>query len=329
MQITVREEDILEPVAVIDIGSNSICLLVAVVLRDGSLVQVAKHKDAARLRDEVGPDGLLSPTAEARVAEALERFKLVLANWRVQQLRCVATAAFRAAKNGAEVAARLSEQTGIKVEVIEGVEEAQLAWRGVLGGMADRIKGAVLCADVGGGSTELLLSRNGEVLHAQSIPLGALVVTRTWLGTDPVLPEAVAQARAELRAILDRDLRALRQLPIDIAIGVAGTIQRVARIQQAMAGKVTESVHGLHLSNADVQDVTAAIEAAPTNTERLCVPGMDPSRSDILLGGALIYEQLAQVLSLPGWLVSMDGLRMGVLWDLTAHHAKGRVLGFT
>ncbi len=329
MLINVKEEDILEPVAVIDIGSNSICLLVAVVLRDGSLVQVAKHKDAARLRDEVGPDGKLSQVAEDRLAEALERFKVVLANWRVQQLRCVATAAFRAASNGAEVAARLSQRCGIAIEIIAGVEEAQLAWRGVLGGMSDRIEGAVLCADVGGGSTELLLSKNGEVLFATSIPLGALVVTRTWLGTDPVLPEAVAQARAELRAMLHRDLRDLLPLHIDVAIGVAGTIQRVARIHQAVTGNTNESVHGLCLEIADLQAVTRAIESAPTNAERLTVPGMDPSRSDILLGGALIYEQLAEVLALPKWLVSMDGLRMGVLWDLTAHHTKGRVIGFT
>ena len=84
-----------------------------------------------------------------------------------------------------------------------------------------------------------------------------------------------------------------------------------------MEGVLKQDVHGEFLTRADLARVVSALERAQHNEARLQLPGMDPSRADILLGGALIYEVLADLLDLPGWTVSMDGLRMGVLHDLS------------
>lgn len=305
-----------EAIAVIDVGSNSMCLMVAAVLRDGTVVPVAKHKDAARLRDEVDAAGQMSAVGEQRALDVLGRFAVVMANWGVTRCRVVATAALRAAVNGDQVARRLAAATGLTIDIIEGVEEARLAWRGVLGGMAAGVSGTVLCADVGGGSTELLVSRDGEVVNAVSIPIGALVVTRRWLGADPVAGEAIALARAAVRDALVQHTQEIAKLRIDKAIAASGTIQRVARIRQALRSQSVDVIHGLFLSVQDLAVVSGALEAAPNNAERLAIPAMDPSRSDILLGGALVYQELADLLKLPGWVVSLDGLRMGVLREL-------------
>ncbi len=308
----------MEPVAVIDVGSNSVCLLVAVRLRDGTLATVDKRKDTARLRDEVGDDGRLTERGMERAVNAFCMFSEVLRNWSVRRVRVVGTAALRAATNADELVDRIERTSGLQLQIISGEEEARLAFLGVLYGMGRRATGRVLCADVGGGSTEVILAEGGEVLRTTSIPIGALVVTRQWLGADPVEPEAIALARQQLRTAF-ADLRHIQGWqPVDIAIATSGTIQRVARIGCAQDGQIVQDVHGLTLPHAQMARVTQALETARTNENRLRLPGMDPVRADILLGGALIYEVLAETLSLPGWTVSMDGLRMGVLGELAS-----------
>lgn len=306
----------MEPVAVIDVGSNSICLLVAVRLRDGTLATVDKRKDTARLRDEVGEDGRLTARGLERALAVFSLFAEVLRNWSVRRVRVVGTAALRAASNADELVERIERATGLQLEIISGEEEARLAFLGVLYGMGRRATGRVLCADVGGGSTEVILAEGGEVLKTTSIPVGALVVTRQWLGADPVQADAVALARRQLRATFAGLGQPEGWPPVDSAIATSGTIQRVARIACAQEGRIVQDVHGLTLSHAELAGVTTALEQAQTNENRLRLPGMDPVRADILLGGALIYEVLAEVMNLPSWTVSMDGLRMGVLGEL-------------
>jgi exopolyphosphatase/guanosine-5'-triphosphate,3'-diphosphate pyrophosphatase len=317
----------MDTLAVIDIGSNSMCLLVAAQLQDGSLAVVAKHKHAARLRDEVDDAGQLSATGVLRAATVLAQFHQVLVNWRVERVRVVATAALRAARNADELVRLVATQTGLSIEIISGETEAWLAWRGVLGGM--RRAGAaaamertadqsVLCADVGGGSTELLLSRGDEVLHTVSVPLGALVVTKAWLGPDPVGGAAIAAARQGVREALAGATAPLRAAGVQAAVAASGTMQRVARIACAQQGQITQDIHGMQLGRGQLAAVLAALEAAPTHLQRLSIAGMDPLRADSLLGGALIYEALTELLDLEAWSVSLDGLRMGVLTELAA-----------
>lgn len=312
------------PLAVIDIGSNSICLLVAARRRDGSIVAVDKVKDSARLRDAVGPDGQLSDDGIARTLGALERFRAVLDNWQVpaSRVRCVATAALRAAQNTAPLLRRAHVELGIDIEIISGVEEARLAYLGVLGGLREAGQQRLLCVDVGGGSSELLLGQDGQSLAAVSVPVGALVVTRQWLGADPVGPGQAERARDALRRVLAVAIEPLREAAnhiaaVELGVATSGSIQRVVRIARAMEGVLKQDVHGEFLTRTDLARVVSALEHAQHNEARLQLPGMDPSRADILLGGALIYEVLADLLDLPGWTVSMDGLRMGVLHDLS------------
>ncbi len=311
------------PLAVIDIGSNSICMLVAARRRDGTLVPIDKVKDAARLRDAVGADGNLSPDGLARTMAALANFRQVLDNWGVpaSNLRCVATAALRAANNRDMLVRRAQMELGLRVEVIPGVEEARLAYLGVLGGMPEAHGQRLLCVDVGGGSTELLLGRAGETLAAVSVPVGALVVTRQWLGPDPVGPQKAERARDMLRRILAEAIEPLHEAANHIAavqggVATSGTIQRVVRLARAATGTFKQDVHGEVLTRDELAQVVHQLEDAESNERRLLIPGMDASRSDILLGGALIYEVLADLLDLQAWTVSMDGLRMGVLHDL-------------
>ncbi len=301
-------------VAVVDIGSNSVCLLVARRGADGAVTVLDKLKDTPRLRDEIDENGVLSEVGAARTLAALRLFAQVIGQHKAR-VRVVATAALRAACNAQDFIARAQREAGLRVEIVTGDEEARLAFLGALSGLGE-LDGETMVADVGGGSTELVLGLDGRAVQTMSEPLGALTVTRDWLGPDPVSPAAVAHARAQIRAMLTPVVDAFRGRPQLRAVATSGTIQRVARIACVQAGDSRQDVHGLELSAVALRQVVQALQAAPNLADRLRIPGMDPSRADILLGGTLIYEALTDLLDLPLWTVSMAGLRMGVIHEL-------------
>lgn len=318
-------------VAVVDIGSNSVCLLVAKRQPDGQIAIVDKLKDTPRLRDEIDSDGKLTEVGAARTLAALRLFAQVIRQHDAKP-RIVATAALRAAKNGADFVARAKSDAGLDVEIVTGEEEARLAFLGALTGLGDGsardkpgheglLHGTTLVADVGGGSSELVLGLDGHAHATVSEPIGALTVTRDWLGDDPVSVEAIARARQHVRETLEPAMPTFRDRPGLRAIATSGTIQRVARIACALSGDPRQDVHGMEINAATMRRVIDAMAAAPRLADRLRIPGMDPSRADILLGGALIYEGLTEALDLPQWTVSMAGLRMGVIHELLAAHA--------
>ncbi len=301
-------------VAVVDIGSNSVCLLVARRGADGAVTVLDKLKDTPRLRDEIDENGVLSEVGAARTLAALRLFAQVIGQHKAR-VRVVATAALRAACNAQDFIARAQREAGLRVEIVTGDEEARLAFLGALSGLGE-LDGETMVADVGGGSTELVLGLDGRAVQTMSEPLGALTVTRDWLGPDPVSPAAVAHARAQIRAMLTPVVDAFRGRPQLRAVATSGTIQWVARIACVQAGDSRQDVHGLELSAVALRQVVQALQAAPNLADRLRIPGMDPSRADILLGGTLIYEALTDLLDLPLWTVSMAGLRMGVIHEL-------------
>lgn len=303
-----------DTVAVIDIGSNSVCLLVARRDSDGQVTIVDKLKDTPRLRDEIGADGMLSETGAARTLAALRLFAQVISQHGARP-RVVATAALRAAHNAQSFVDRAMADAGIRVEIVSGDEEARLAFLGALSGLGG-LAGHTLCADIGGGSTELVLGEDGRAIQTTSQPVGALTVTRDWLGPDPVTPAAVARAREGLRTALSPHVGMFRDKPDLRAVATSGTIQRLARIACMATGDPRQDVHSLVLSAQSLAGVVDALVRAPTLAQRLRIPGMDASRADILLGGALIYEAITDLVGLPEWTVSMAGLRMGVIHEL-------------
>jgi exopolyphosphatase/guanosine-5'-triphosphate,3'-diphosphate pyrophosphatase len=302
------------PVAVIDIGSNSICLLVVRLRHDGTLEILSKIKDDAQLRAQVGPEGRLSSAGVDRMLAVLARFQTEIARLHAEPY-AVATAALRASTNARQVVLRIKEEVGLDVHVISGHEEARLAWLGArhaMGHAAD--DGQILCVDVGGGSTELLLGRRDRAVWASSLPLGAIVVARDLLGPDPVTAKAFAHARHEIREQLQDLAAELRHVGAYRTFATSGTVQRVARIALGLRGEdPRDDVHGFELEASHVHEVVEKLAATRSTAERKAILGMDPSRADTLLGGAMLHEALSEVLHIERWTVSMAGLRMGLV----------------
>ena len=231
-------------------------------------------------------------------------------------VRATATAAVRAAHNRDDFLARARVEAGVSVELISGGEEARLTFAGVMHGLPELRDDPVLSVDVGGGSTELVHGRGGRAILTVSVPIGSGVVAKHFLGPDPVGRGRIERARRRVETVLRPRMHELGRMDdFKIAVATGGSIQRIARVAQALDGEVRANVHRVHLTRFAVDTVVRRLSRAPTRADRLTIPGMDPERADTLLGGALIFQVLMRGLDIPGWTVSMDALRTGLLVD--------------
>ncbi len=303
------------PIAVVDIGSNSIYLLVARV--DGASIEyLERSKVSARLAAALGPDGRLSEEAVELTLSSLSRFREVAARHGAG-LRVAATAAMRAAANRAEILAR-SRAQGVEIELVSGAEEARLTYLGALNGLPELRDERIVCVDIGGGSTEILVGEGGRALLTASVAVGSLRASRLWLGPDPVGPAAVRRATREIARRLE--LRPFRLLGFRHAVATAaGVLRVVRRVRETERLDVPRAT----LDGADVDGVARRLEGARTRAERLALPGMDPDRVDSVLGGALILQRLTRELGVPSWTVSMSALRTGLLVDTAQRLRSG------
>jgi exopolyphosphatase/guanosine-5'-triphosphate,3'-diphosphate pyrophosphatase len=306
-----------EHLAAIDIGTNSIHLVVA-RFDDGSRFEViAQEKEVVRLGSSSGDMKHLAPDAMDRGIAALERFGRI-ADISGAEVFAVATSAVREAENADEFVARARDEAGIEVEIISGVEEARLIHLGVLQSLPVYEQRLVL-VDIGGGSTEVLVGERGEVLAVGSLKLGAIRLTRRFFRGDGVHPGAVDACRRYVRAALVPMVRDVRRLGFDVGVGSSGTVSMVAALAQARRGEpVPRSFNRFSFDADEVAAVVADLVAADSVEQRRRLPGMDPGRADIALAGALILEQVMAELGIGAMTVSGYALREGALLDALA-----------
>jgi exopolyphosphatase/guanosine-5'-triphosphate,3'-diphosphate pyrophosphatase len=316
-QASERGEEIL---TAIDVGTNSVHMVVARASmgEGGPRFEVLERvKEMVRLGSGGGDMRVLAPEAIERGVAALARFQQIAAAHQAgdeASLRAVATSAVREADNRNEFIDRAWEQAGVRVEVISGVEEARLIHLGVLQAVPvyDR---RLLLVDIGGGSTELAVGEQGELLASRSHKLGAIRLTERFFGGQRLHPAAVDSCRRFVRSVIAPFARRIRALGFEVAVGSAGTIAALATMAEAQAGRdLPKSVSNLRLRRAELDDVVTRLIATPV-AKRRNLPGLEPKRADIVLAGALILEQVLLELDVEELVVSDYGLREGVLLD--------------
>jgi len=303
--------------AAIDIGTNSVHMVVARLGSEGRFEVVTKHKEVVRL-GEGGDVQLkhLAPEAIDRGIAALARCRAILDTYDAP-VAAVATSAVREAENRDEFLRRAATEAGIAVEVIPGHEEARLIHLGVLQALPVFDTPLVLC-DIGGGSTELLVGHRGEVLAARSFKLGAIRLTRRFFPDGVTTAASLEDARRLVRATIIPFVREARGHRVEVAVGSSGTIENLAAIGLALAGEAPRSLNGAVLTRECLDEALAVLEAARTTEGRRAVAGIDASRADIIMGGAVILEQVMDALDLPQLVVSDYALREGALFDLAS-----------
>jgi exopolyphosphatase/guanosine-5'-triphosphate,3'-diphosphate pyrophosphatase len=299
--------------AAIDVGTNSIHLVVARVGGEGRFEVIDRDKQMVRLGSGGGDMKELSPEAMDRGIETLARFKRI-ADVSDAAVRAVATSAVREAENHDEFVRRARIEAGVEVEVISGVEEARLIHLGVLQSLPVFDRRLLLC-DIGGGSTELLIGQRGEVLAARSLKLGAVRLTSRFFGGQRLHPAAVAACRTFVRSSLAPFVREVETHGFGVAVGSSGTILALTSMARAAVGDALRTLNAATLTADELDDVVGRIATAKSVAARAKLEGLDAGRADIILAGALILEGVFDSFGIEQMTVSDSALREGVLLD--------------
>ncbi|HEY7375688.1 MAG TPA: Ppx/GppA phosphatase family protein [Polyangia bacterium] len=298
--------------ATIDIGTNTTLLLVASAA--GETVEVlADRAEITRLGRGIGQQGALAPEAIARTLAALRDYAAI-ARQHGAPIAAVGTEALRRAANAADFLGPAAEILGGEVEVIDGEREAALTFRAVATSFPDAGKGRLVVVDIGGGSTEIVVSSDGEVEFRVSLPLGSVRLTEAHVHHDP----PTAAEHAAIDAAIDAALATVPLPPPPATlVGVAGTVTSLAAMALELPSYDPARVHGYRLSRADLGRQVARLGAS-TQPERERMTGLDPRRADVIFAGALILDRIATAAGVPEIRVSDRGIRWGLLYERLA-----------
>lgn len=296
---------------VLDIGSNTVHLLVVDAHQGAAPLPAWKSKISLRLAEHLGADGSIDDEAAADLVEFARHAQEVAEDLGVTEFLAFATSAIREAPNGLEVIRLMRERTGLDVEVLSGPEEARLTFLAVrrwFGWSAGRI----LVLDIGGGSLELATGADEEPEVALSLPLGAGRLTREHLSGDPPGDKQVKAARRAVRAALGEVVgQILRAGEPRIAVATSKTFRQLARI--AGAAPSSEGFHVRRtLSREDVHLWVPKL-ASMTTAERSRLPGVSESRAPQLLAGAIVAEAAMDLLGVDRLEIGPWALREGVI----------------
>jgi exopolyphosphatase / guanosine-5'-triphosphate,3'-diphosphate pyrophosphatase len=302
--------------ASIDVGTNSVLLLVAERGADGRFTAVVERAEITRLGRGVDKSRTLAPEAMEDTLKVLESYATEAKGLGAEAIAATATSAARDASNGAEFLRAAAERTGVKVEIIAGDEEARLSFASAWADFGS--EGPLVVLDIGGGSTEFIYGDSaGEVSFRRSFDVGSVRLTERLITTDP--PSAAELAK--VNAHLDATFAQLPTAPIGAhLVGVAGTVTTVCAVARAIDPYDATKVHGARLAATEISATVARLCDLPL-AERRTLPGLQPKRADVIPAGALILEAAARRLGANEVRVSDRGLRWGLLADRFGRNA--------
>jgi exopolyphosphatase/guanosine-5'-triphosphate,3'-diphosphate pyrophosphatase len=307
--------------AALDIGTNSFHLVVARLLDNGYEV-VTREKETVRLGHGGGDMKEMSADAMDRGISSLRRMQRVAASHGAT-VRAVATSAVREAKNADVFLTRARREAKIEIEVISGLEEARLIHLGVLQAVPV-FDQRVLLVDIGGGSTEVLVGEHGETLAARSFKLGAVRLTDRFFPGGATSSESVSECRSYARSILATFEREVEDLGFDVAVVSSGTAETIARmIHAARDDTALHTFNRFEFTVTELQSIIEALVKKKSSDDRRNIPGLDPTRADIIVAGALVLESVADIFSIKRFVFSEAALREGVLIDTIARLQGG------
>jgi exopolyphosphatase / guanosine-5'-triphosphate,3'-diphosphate pyrophosphatase len=298
--------------AAVDIGTNSIRLLVADVEGSGpdaKLRPLDRRMRITRLGQGVDRARALAADAIDRTVDVLREYRAALNDHHVERLRATATSAARDASNRDEFFASVRDVLGAMPELLSGEEEARLSF---LGATADLDAPApYLVVDIGGGSTEFVLGAEYPTALA-SLDIGCVRITEQFLVSDPPAPEELANAIATVRDLVAEVPRLVPGAAnAATLVGLAGTITTIAAVEQGLPEYDAERIHHFRLTRDAAEEVFRTL-ATETAAQRAHNPGLEEGRVDVIVGGAVVLVSILRVLGFEEVLVSeadiLDGL---------------------
>ena len=312
-------------IAVIDIGTNSIHMVLAEAEPDGSYKILDRFKDMTRLGDGTFRQRRLSAESRARGVEVLKNLTMLARNKGFDRILMAATSAVREARNSGQFVEEVSENTGVRVKVITGQEEARLIYLGVRQSM-DLTDRPTLLVDVGGGSVEIIAGNRKRLLHAESLKLGAIRLKDLFLTKAPP-PKAKLRAMydmigKELHAALER----FRQPEFDrivISSGMASNLAEIIYLERT--GYPIPQINLSTITLKEIRGVEQRLATSDVDT-RLGIPGLDPRRVDTLLAATAVVRRCLEITGHKEATISDKAMREGLVYDFIQKNQEGLLI---
>ncbi|WP_438497497.1 Ppx/GppA phosphatase family protein [Paenibacillus sp. IHBB 3054] len=298
-------------IGIIDIGSNSIRLVIYDTTRQGGYKIIKECKYSARLSEKITKEGRLERKDMDTIIPVLSQFKEICSAFEVERIRAGATAAIRNAANSSEIITYLSEASSIPLEVISGYQEAYFGFLGVINAF-DVQDGFVI--DIGGGSTEVTLFLGRRYQHSISFPFGAVNTNLMFSHHGNWNGEQVKKLQAYVtgRLVEHEWLGTGAGLPL---YGLGGTLRSLGKLDQKMREYSLPNSHGYVLSSETIDRFMEILPDTPYE-KRKDMEGLSKSRADIIVSGLVIFHTVYNYIRASQALISGEGLREGMLHDL-------------
>jgi len=308
--------------AVIDIGTNSIHMVLAEIGKNFSYKIVDRIKEMARLGDGTFTSHRLSQEAIDRGLAVLKRFSLLAKNKGFDIILPIATSAVRESENGGDFINLVRKELGLRVRVITGEEEARLIYLGVRHSM-DLSDSPAMIVDIGGGSVELMACTSSRLKFVRSLKLGAIRLKDQFLKADPPDKKMVQRMEQAVMQSLKKALLKKKALPLRSLVatsGMAGNLTEI--IYLARTGRALSQIDMAMISLKEIKDVEKLLCIKDTEG-RLKIPGLDPRRVDTLYPGVMVLRVLMECLGMKQVRISDKAIREGVIYDFIQQHHEG------
>ena len=299
--------------AAIDVGTNSVHMVIARPVPGGTPEVVVRERMPVRLGSGGADMRRLLPDAIDRAISALVECRHI-ADAHDAEVVAVATSAVREADNQSDFLRRARSEARVTVQVISGMEEARLIHLGAMSAVP--IAGRPhLVIDIGGGSTEIIVGNGTAAALARSLKLGHIRLTDRFFPAGVIGDGAVKACRRHIRSFIAPVALEAKSKGFEVAVGCSGTIASLAYLCAARRGEALRTAANATIERSDLTGVVKELISRPRPADRVKVPGLDPARGDVIIGGAVLLRQLFKALGIESMVVSTGALREGLLLD--------------
>ncbi len=307
-------------IAAIDIGTNSVHMIVVRVRPDLSFEVIDREKEMVRL-GAGGLDGKkLTHEAMTAALQALSKFERLARSHQVDEILAAATSATREAENGGEFLATIERQTGIRPRIITGTEEARLIHLAAVYGVDTPTSTVVI--DIGGGSVEITLGTRQTVKFARSFKIGVIRLTERFVTADPIAGRDERRMVGYIEDQVKRYVGHMVSSGFDRVVGTSGTILSLGTVATSIdRGSAPEELRNLRVPAKSIRRVRKQVTALDLE-KRLQVPGMDPRRADLVVAGAVLLDSLLRMLGTDEITLCDLALREGLILDYIHRHGR-------
>jgi exopolyphosphatase/guanosine-5'-triphosphate,3'-diphosphate pyrophosphatase len=297
-----------ERIASIDIGTNTILLLIAQA-KEGLVKPLLEKETIVRLGEGLQQTGILSEAAMERGIQTLSQYLKECHEMGIQRIFAAGTSALREAKNSDHFLTMAKDRLNLSIEIISGEEEAQLSFLAVTRDLGNHKK-PILVVDVGGGSTEFVLGKGNQISRWVSLPVGSVRFTEKFLLSDPVQEREWIRMKKEI-------LKQLEKMPHPykpfLTVAVGGTATTLVSVELGLERFLYEKIHHFVLERKALES-QLELYRSKIFEERIKIPGLPSARADVILAGGAILFLAMETLACPSVLISCHGVRYGLIY---------------